>query len=147
MIDLSAVDLEMLVEAIDDNSYESSWWLNPETGEIEYCGVDDDYDEFEARNLVYIQPGDSHAAYRDMVKFTYTIDDTQIRHRLERALEGRGAFRRFRDILYDHDQLRLEWFTFRDHRTKRRAIHWLASADLVSDTDADQAIANLNQSH
>lgn len=46
--------------------------------------------------------------------------------RLARTLRGEGAFRRFKDELYDeYPDLVSAWQTFRDDRAKRRAVEWL----------------------
>lgn len=56
MLDLSSIDLEMLVMAIEDHSYESSWWVDPATGAVEYCPVDEDPEELESRGpYMYIR--------------------------------------------------------------------------------------------
>ncbi len=143
MLDLSSVDLEMLVMALEDHSYESSWWLDPATGAVEYCSVDDDPEEFESRGLVYVHPGDSGEAYQDMVDFTHLVGDEGARDLLFRALEGRGAFRRFKDTLLEFPELREQWFSFHDLRMQRRAIEWLADAGMITEDAAQQALAGL----
>lgn len=47
-----------------------------------------------------VSPG-SRSAYRDMADSTGTVPDTWLRARLLRALQGRGAFRRFKDAIHD----------------------------------------------
>jgi uncharacterized protein (UPF0332 family) len=51
-----------------------------------------------------------------MADFVASVPDQEIRRRLERAIEGRGAFRRFEDELLDHPDLREAWFAFADAR-------------------------------
>jgi predicted nucleotidyltransferase len=58
---------------------------------------------------------------------------------LERAIEGRGAFRRFKDTLFEYPELREAWFAFRDARARRHAVEWLAARHLISDECADEA--------
>src|SRR5207302_11230480 len=62
---------------------------------------------------------------------------------LSRAIEGRGAFRRFKDTLFECPELREAWFRFHDVRLRRRAIEWLQDASLVDDAAADAALAEL----
>ncbi|HSF85140.1 MAG TPA: UPF0158 family protein [Acidimicrobiia bacterium] len=143
MLDLSSVDLEMLVVALEDHSYESSWWLDPATGAVEYCSVDDDPDDFESRGLMSVHPGDSREAYRDMVDFTDLVGEARARDLLSRALEGRGAFRRFKDTLFEFPELREEWFSFHDLRMQRRAIEWLEDAKAITEGAAQRALARL----
>jgi len=42
-------------------------------------------------------------AYRAMEEFIRTVDDTRLRARLAEAIEGRGAFGRFRRVLSAHE--------------------------------------------
>src|SRR5699024_2115447 len=58
---------------------------------------------------------------------------------LARVIEGRGAFRRFKDTLLDFPQLRERWFTFHDARMRRRAMQWLADEGVVSLDQAERA--------
>ena len=69
---------------------------------------------------------DSRAGYRDMEDFTATVSQASLRERLEDALNGKGAFRRFRDILARYPQDRERWFAFADGRAMERIIEWLA---------------------
>jgi Uncharacterised protein family (UPF0158) len=46
--------------------------------------------------------------------------------RLEVAIDGRGAFRRFKNVLFDWPDDREEWFAFSDERRRGRAREWLA---------------------
>lgn len=145
MLDLSSIDVEMLVMGLEDHSYDSSWWFDPNTGSVEYCSVDDDPEEFESRHLVPVEPADSREAYQDMVDFTDLVGEARARDLLARALEGRGAFRRFKDTLYDFPELREEWFAFHDRRMRKRAIEWLADRELITKDAAGGAITELGQ--
>ena len=55
-----------------------------------------------------------------------------------RALEGKGAFRRFKNELYQgHPELISSWHALRDARAQIRAVQWLADEGLI-DEDAAQ---------
>jgi hypothetical protein len=63
-------------------------------------GVADDLDvdlSDEARWLSLLREG-SHEAYRDLQRFVGTVDDDDLAPRLSVAIEGRGAFGRFRSV-------------------------------------------------
>ena len=114
MLDLSAVDLEMLVEALEDHSYESTWWLDRATGAVE-CRFEfdksrDELEDFQRRDVVRVEARSSRAGYRDMAEFSALVGDPRANERLSCALQGRGAFRRFKDTLLDYPDLRKEWF-------------------------------------
>jgi hypothetical protein len=71
-----------------------------------------------------------------MADFADQISDERAGRRLARAIQGKGAFRRFKAELNDeYPHLLPAWYTFRDARAHRRAVEWLADNSLV-DHDA-----------
>ncbi len=55
-------------------------------------------------------------------------ESSTIRHlqeRLQVAIQGRGAFRRFKDVRSSHPQERDRWFRFHDQRLQQRVLDWL----------------------
>jgi Uncharacterised protein family (UPF0158)/Nucleotidyltransferase domain len=143
MLDLQRVRLRDLAAALEDHSPETSWWFDPDTGESE-PHLDPDFDLVddhpEERGLIRIEPIPSREAYGDMEDFTGRVGDPRTRDLLERAIAGRGAFRRFKDALYEFPDLRQAWFAFHDARMGRRAIEWLAGQGLVDRSAADQEL-------
>jgi hypothetical protein len=91
---------------------------------------------------VRVEPLPSWVGYRDMEDFAARVREPRTRDLLERAIAGRGAFRRFKDALLDYPDLRRAWFAFHDTRGERRAIEWLASEGLVDRAAAERAIAS-----
>jgi predicted nucleotidyltransferase len=144
VLDLKAIDLDDLAQALEDYSYEHSWWLDPETGEVvlwsDWAEEQGEPDP-ETRGLQPIEPVASHEAYGDLQDFIDCVHDPRARDLLDRAIQGRGAFRRFKDTLLDFPELRQAWFRFHDVRMERRAIEWLAGKGLVDRSVAEQAIA------
>ena len=67
-----------------------------------------------------------------MSEFIETVDDPRLADRLERAIHGRGAFRRFRDELDDHPDELTRFHLFADERQRGRARRWLAQQGLQS---------------
>jgi hypothetical protein len=75
---------------------------------------------------VAIPQDDAHDAYRDMEDFVLlTVADRRLQDRLSDAIDGRGAFGRFKRVLSDHDEERERWFAFRDARLRERIVAWL----------------------
>jgi len=70
---------------------------------------------------------DSHEGYRDMQVYIGSLEDTHLRELLEVAIQGSGAFRRFKDMLGRYPDARQAWFKFRDERLHQRMVKWLAS--------------------
>ncbi|MEO5852732.1 MAG: UPF0158 family protein, partial [Nocardioides sp.] len=62
--------------------------------------------------------------------------------RLAASLQGRGAFRRFKNQIYQrHPELISAWHTLRDVRARRRAVNWLLDQGLIDDRAAQQFAA------
>ena len=142
MLELSAVDLGALAEALEDHSDETSWYLEPSGAVVPWCDEMDEPspDESGAR---YIDPIGSHEAYRDMQDFVSQVPDRRAFDLLARAIEGRGAFRRFKDTLFEFPELRQSWFEFHDVRMRRRAIEWLVVVKLIDDLVGGAALEQL----
>ena len=144
MLELDAVDVEEIANALaDQTDYEHRWLIDPRTGEIAFwtsdLGIDGENPvELDELDLVLIDPLPSYVWYQDMVDFADGITDRGAGERLRRALEGTGAFRRFKNELYQrHPELISSWHAFRDARATLRAVQWLADEGLI-DQDAAQ---------
>ena len=75
--------------------------------------------------FIAIPEADSRAGYEDMVAFIDTVSNQHLQELLEVAIQGRGAFRRFKDVLAKHPQERERWFRFHDQRVQQRVLDWL----------------------
>jgi Uncharacterised protein family (UPF0158) len=141
MLDPEQVDLADLALALEDHSDEHTWWFDPETGAVEPQSVHalDVGDDGPAR-MMPIAPLSVSLGYGDMEDFVACVRDIRARDLLERAIVGRGAFRRFKDTLFDFPELRRAWFAFHDARGERRAIEWLVERGLVDADAADEAM-------
>jgi predicted nucleotidyltransferase len=144
VLDLEKFDLELICEALEDHSPDQVWWVDPRTGAVEpwyesslEAEADDDP---ESRGLLLIEPLDSGESYGDLEDFTARVRDHRARDLLERAIGGRGAFRRFKDTLFEFPDLREAWFKFHDARMERRALEWLLQEGLVDRDAAERAI-------
>ena len=61
--------------------------------------------------------------YRIMEEFIYELPEGKNRDVLERAIQGRGAFRRFKDKLYDLN-LEQQWYSYKDSAYESIARQW-----------------------
>lgn len=61
--------------------------------------------------------------YSILQAFAHAVDDEKDSHMLQIAIQGAGAFRRFKDMIYALDRER-EWYAFRDEQYKEIAIKW-----------------------
>jgi Uncharacterised protein family (UPF0158) len=144
MLKPEQVDLADLALALEDHSDEHTWWLDPETGAVE-PRFGTQARENGGRRLIPVEPLPTAVGYGDMEDFVSRVRDPRARYLLERAIAGRGAFRRFKDTLLDYPELRRAWFKFHDARGERRAIDWLAERGLVAPEVAQDAIAQRSE--
>lgn len=138
MLDLDAIDVEEIATALaDQTDYEHRWLIDPRTGEVAFWTSDTGIDgqnpiELDELDLILIDPLPSHVWYQDMVDFADGISDRGAGERLSRLLEGKGAFRRFKNQLYqEQPQLISAWHALRDARARVRAVQWLANEGLI----------------
>lgn len=134
MLELAQVDLQDLVRALEDQSNFHSWWLDPRSGAIELWSedvLDEQVDHPADRGAVAIEPIESREGWVDMADFIEQTGDARARDLLAHAIEGRGAFRRFKDTLLEFPELREAWSEFHRIRMERRAIDWLLNRHLI----------------
>jgi len=129
------VDLEMLGVLLEgDSELSSGAYLDLRTGEVygesdtdpmmvgadAAINVDEDTDRW-----LHLDPVGSRDGWRDMAAFAERQHDESLRIRLERAIAGKGAFRRFRDLLHD-EGLAEQWEVYASDRQIGRARELLA---------------------
>ena len=143
MRELSSFDLDEIATALADQSgYEQRWLIDPDSGEIVFWTEDGGIDgqtpvDLDDLDLLWIQPLPSYIWYQDMVDFAELVSDERAGRRLGRALQGGGAFRRFKDELHEeYPDLLPAWYAFRDARARRRAVDWLVDNSLIDDDTA-----------
>lgn len=143
MIDLGKIDLGLIADALADQSmYEHRYGVYQRSGEVVFWTADLGIDgktpvDREDLDVVWIDPLPSYVWHQDMPDFVEQLSDDQARRRLERAIDGRGAFRRFRtELQEEYPDLLPIWYAFRDARAYRRAVEWLVDNSLIADDAA-----------
>ena len=68
----------------------------------------------------------SREGWRDMRDFAAGANEDTVREQLLDAIDGRGAFSRFRRVLDRHDDLRASWQSYSAEVRVGRAREWLA---------------------
>ena len=129
------VDLEMLGILLEgDSELSTGAYIDLHSGEV-YAESDTDpmmVGEDAAINVdedpdrwLHIDAAGSRDGWRDMAAFAERQHDEALRARLERAIEGKGAFRRFRDLVHD-EGLTEQWEVYASDRQIGRARELLA---------------------
>jgi hypothetical protein len=78
------------------------------------------------RNYLRVEPASSREQYRWMEKFVGSVSDEPLRERLIISIDGKGAFRRFKDVLLAYPAERERWFSYRADLLHWHIQNWLA---------------------
>jgi len=129
------VDWEALEDAFENNAPEVHSYLHVKTGEVLRVvdGIADP--EMHSRiamdtNYMRIDPVSSREQYRWMERFIPMVSDEEVQSRLTTAIDGKGAFRRFKDVLMSFAAERERWFAFRSERLRVFMEAWLSAHGL-----------------
>lgn len=141
------VNLEMLIGEMESQFEVYHYFLHKETMEVVMVSTEilshaeyekpmdelEDWEQIEYAQALDILQHPSHYLdlpdreeineYRMMEHFCYSLDDSPAKEKLISAIQGRGAFRRFKDEA-DHLGLREEWFAFRRECYMQEAKDW-----------------------
>ncbi len=148
MLELSGVDVVEIATALaDQTGYDHRWLLDPRTGQVAFWTSDSGIDgenpvDIDELDLIPIDPIPPYVWYQDMADFAERISDEAAGRRLAAALQGRGAFRRFKNELYEgFPELISPWHALRDVRAQLRAVDWLLDQGLVDENAAEKFAA------
>ncbi|QQR89485.1 MAG: hypothetical protein IPJ88_14975 [Myxococcales bacterium] len=140
---------EPLEDAFENNAPEVHSYLHLITGEVIRVvdGVADP--AMHARiaadmNYQRIEAVSSREQYRWMERFNESVLDDDLRRRLNGAIDGKGAFRRFKDLLMNFTEERERWFTFRSERLRQCMEAWLATHGIEAIVRPEPVLAELN---
>lgn len=84
----------------------------------------------EPDRFVAIEPVPPSQQHRWMSEFAASIEDPELRERLTRALDGSGAFRRFKDLLRTDAPARRRWFLLRSTLVSSYMDAWFLARGL-----------------
>lgn len=130
------VRLDDVATALEGDEFTSGGRIDLATGDFwpaldpDYSDLDDEDDEDDEedseREWLWVNGQGSHDGYRDMEAFIVRLDDATIADLLGVAIQGRGAFRRFKDTLGRWPEQLEAWYAFSEERQLGRARAWLA---------------------
>ena len=128
---------EALEDAFENNAPEVHSYLNLDNGDVirivdgvaepsmhTRIASDPDY--------LLVDPVSSREQYRWMERYIATVEEPDLRQKLVGAIDGKGAFRRFKDVLMGFPVERERWFTFRSERLRSAMQTWLDAHSLES---------------
>ena len=124
MVTLSKIidGLEMVDDIVD-------CYYNPEKDEVflsnigEYGDLtEDEIDELFEESIILPTQYEINE-YQIMVNFIETIDNLEIKSNLQRLIQGKGAFRRFKDYCFESNIIQ-DWYDYKEEKYKEIAIDW-----------------------
>jgi len=122
-------DLEI---AFERNSPEQESFLDLENGDL--LSIAEGEPDAAARRAkvannpdryLRIDPASSREQYRWMERFVGAVQDLPLRERLLVAIDGKGAFRRFKDVLLAFPAERERWFAYRSELLHLHIQTWI----------------------
>lgn len=125
------VDLEELSGLLEGDPAWGGGRIDLDTGECRPAtvGTEESWDEEEPEGTerwLHVPCAGSRDAYRDMEDFVTTLDDQDLARFLGIAIQGPGAFRRFKGMLATSPAQLQRYWLFSAERRYGRARAWLA---------------------
>lgn len=135
------VDMGELLLAMEaPESPEMQAYLDLATGEVRmlfdsaFSGEEDDPLAAELEQspdrFAVVRTRGSREKYDLMCHFAGTVDEEDIRDMLDLALRGKGAFARFRDVVFAYPDLEERWRAMEREAAFEAAVDWLADLEI-----------------
>lgn len=131
------LDWDALEIAVERNATDTESFLDLTTGKVVTIAAGDveaavRKQEVAAnpRGYLRVEPASSREQYRWMEKFVGSVSDEGLRDRLIMSIDGKGAFRRFKDVLLAFPAERERWFSYRAELLHWHIHNWLESHNI-----------------
>jgi hypothetical protein len=79
----------------------------------------------EERRYVHIPEREPQKTYKTMAEFIDTVENLMLKEELLQALNGKGAFRKFKDVLIHYPKERKRWHGYNAKAVKNEIIEWM----------------------
>ena len=129
------VTLSKIIDGLEMVDDMTDCYYNPEKDEIflsnigEYQDLTvDEIDELFEESIILPTRYEINE-YQIIEDFIETIKNVEINNNLQRLIQGKGAFRRFKDYCAEMNIIQ-EWYDFRDKKYKEIAIEWCKQNEL-----------------
>jgi hypothetical protein len=131
------VDWDALETAVERNAPDTESFLDRSTGQVITVVTGDPEAPLRKRqiaeniqNFVRVEPASSREQYRWMERFVSSVSDPALRERLIISIDGKGAFRRFKDVLLAYPAERERWFSYRADLLHWHIHNWLRDSNV-----------------
>jgi len=129
------VNLEKIIEGLEMANDIDDCYSNPKKDEIflsnigEYQNLsEDEIDELFEESIILPTQYEINE-YQIMVDFIDTINNPEIKNNLQRLIQGKGAFRRFKDYCIEMYIIQ-DWYDYKEQKYKEIAINWCEQNEL-----------------
>ncbi len=143
MPNLLAIHWDDLETAVERNAPDTESFLDLQTGQVvSIVSGEPEAPSLKRKvassidNFIRIDPASSREQYRWMERFVSSVSDDPLRQRLIIAIDGKGAFRRFKDVLIAYPAERERWFTYRADLLHWHIHNWLADHGIEATDEA-----------
>jgi len=132
---MNKVKLEAVLEALELSDEDGKYYYNKITSEVIYIGEEEariaDSTDIEENwdNYISLPSQFDINEYDIMVEFCYSLENDRISNELLSALNGKGAFRKFKDTA---ESLNIEekWYKYKDEALIKIASDWCKDNDI-----------------
>ena len=129
------VTLSKIIEGLEMvNEYDDCYY-NLENDEIFLSNIgeyedlnEDELDELYEKSIILPTQYEINE-YQIIVDFIDTINNLEIKNNLHRLIQGKGAFRRFKDYCIEVNIIQ-DWYNYREEKYKEIAIDWCKQNEL-----------------
>ncbi|MGO4547777.1 UPF0158 family protein [Paenibacillus sp. 2TAB23] len=151
----AAVKLDDLITVIEIQMDDTLTYINTQTGEVITLSRDEmsaaeeeepleNYPDWQRENIeqaikviedeyeVYLEftlRNEFHE-YEIVEEFIKTLAIAEVREKWFGAIQGRGAFRRFKEVIIEHD-VDKQWYEFKEKKVKELVVEWCKEKELV----------------
>ncbi len=136
------LDWDALEIAVERNSPDTDSYLDLTTGRVltittgdPEAAINRQQVSENIRNFLRVEPASSREQYRWMERFVGSVVDEPLRERLIISIDGKGAFRRFKDVLLAYPAERERWFSYRADLLHWHIQNWLESHEISPTND------------
>lgn len=157
------IKLDDIIEGLESQSFESLAFMSKKTGKVILISQEEqdaakndepleDYPEWqrdsikfvkelvaESRDCIQLPTKFDIDEYRIMESFCLSINDTEMRETFYSLIKGNGAFRRFKDAIYEYN-IADDWYKYRDNALKQIAIEWCQEHGLDFDDNLSSSV-------
>lgn len=123
------VTLSKIIEGLEMVDDIFDCYYNPKKDEIFLSNIgeyeeltEDEIDELFEKSIILTTQYEINE-YQIMVDFIEKIDNLEVKNNLQRLIQGKGAFRRFKDYCIETNIIQ-DWYDYKEQKYKKIAIEW-----------------------